>query len=97
MEPPTPYTRDRALRRLRGLTIGVAGSALAAVAVFAGIAAATIPGHAGTAAQASSTTSSASSSGSTSRADTSSSSLQTTTAPQSSSSSSSSHAATGGS
>src|SRR5262249_29092065 len=47
--PPTPRSRDGALRRLRRLTIGAAGTALGAVAVFAAIAPATIPGPADTA------------------------------------------------
>ena len=100
MTPPTPNARDNALRRLRGLTIGVAGTALGAVAFFAAVAAATIPGHAGTAAQAtadSSSTTTTSSSSSTSSSTDTSSDLQTTTAPRASSSSGVSHAATGGS
>jgi hypothetical protein len=91
MTQPTPNARDGALRRLRGLTVGVAGTALGAVVVFAAVAAATIPGHV-TAAPQASTVSTATPTSSASSTD---SSLQTTTAPQTSSSSS--HATTGGS
>jgi hypothetical protein len=94
MTLPTPHARDGALRRLRGLTIGAAGTALGAVAVFASVAAATIPGHSTTDGQAASTSSSQTSTSSTT--DTSSS-LQTTTPPQTSWSSGASHARTGGS
>jgi hypothetical protein len=94
MTQPTSDARDGALRRLRGLTVGVAGTALGAVAVFAAIGAATIPGHSSTAAGASTT--STSSSSTSSQTDTSST-LQTTATPQAASSSGSSHAATGGS
>jgi hypothetical protein len=100
MTQPTPNARDGALRRLRGLTVGAAGTALGAVAVFAAVAAATIPGHSTTAASGASSvaTASGSTSSASSASSDASSSLQTTTAPQSSSSSSSSsHAATGGS
>jgi hypothetical protein len=91
---PTAHARDGALRRLRGLTIGVAGTALGAVAVFAAIGAATIPGHSTTTSQGGTT--STSSSTTSSQTDTGSS-LQTSPAPQAASSSGSSHAATGGS
>jgi len=42
---PTPPSRDRALRRLRRLTGGAAGTALGAAALFAAIAGLTIPGR----------------------------------------------------
>jgi len=43
---PTPGAREAALRRLRRLTAGISGAAAGAVAVFAFVSAATLPGHA---------------------------------------------------
>jgi hypothetical protein len=95
--PPTPHSRDGALRRLRGLTIGIVGTALGAVAVFATVSATTIPGRAtdsGTAASSSNTTSTGDNS---STASDSSSGLQSSSSLPQLTSPGSGHAVTGGS
>lgn len=91
---PTPGARDDALRRLRRLTVGAAGTALGAVAVFAALGAGTIPGHSGTTSQAATASTSLQSTATTSSS--SSSSLQTTSTPQATSSGSA-HTVSGGS
>ncbi|HEY7198809.1 MAG TPA: hypothetical protein VIC57_01295 [Candidatus Dormibacteraeota bacterium] len=53
---PTPGAREAAQRRLRRLTAGISGAAAGAVAVFALVSAATLPGHATTTTTASTST-----------------------------------------
>ncbi len=93
-EIPTSHARDEAMRRLRRLTLGVAGAAAGAVAVFGAIGAATLPGQSD--ATASSVSDSSTSSSKASTRDGGASLQQPSTAPRASSSGAA-HAVSGGS